>query len=336
MFRKLALPIAVITTLALSPLIANATSVTGTDPVLSGCYVYAPTSVNEGETFTAVVKCHAIAASVFGFQFGTTFTPSLVTVDGVANTAVATQVGLAYTAGTFAPTNPLVGMNSLSNLYAVSHEGTDVTTGDFTIGTFDATVPFGIVADSSAAIGLRDLKLSDRLGADIAALTPQSNITVTIKNLVIALRHAGTITVQSDGSMANIRNVVLNLDDGTPTTVATAAGSSNDFSVAAYQYPQDKTSADVAIAMTSHLSCTKNIALADGPNAASVLGTTYTLKAGDANADHSIDINDATLVGGYIGTNRSDGADINGDGAVNIYDLVAIGRNYNATSGTCS
>ena len=60
------------------------------------------------------------------------------------------------------------------------------------------------------------------------------------------------------------------------------------------------------------------------------------LKAGDANADHSIDVDDATLVGGYIGTSRSDGSDINGDGAVNIYDLVAIGRNYNATSGTCS
>jgi hypothetical protein len=110
--------------------------VEGPDPALSGCYVYAPDQVNEGQTFTSVIKCHDIASNAFGFQFGTTFTAPLVMRNGVPNTAVALQLGSTSTAGNFAPTNPLVGMNSLSNLYAISHQGIDTTTGDFTLGTF--------------------------------------------------------------------------------------------------------------------------------------------------------------------------------------------------------
>jgi hypothetical protein len=334
MLRKTTLLLVTLAVLVLSPFAANAASVIGTDPTLSNCYIYAPATVYEGQTFTSVVKCNTITSAVFGFEFGTTFTPALATVDGVAGTAVAALVGSAYTAGTFAPTNSVVGMNSLSNLYAVSHQGTDTSTGTFILGTFDTTVPFGIVADSTATVGLRDLKFSDRNGAALSAPVTQISATVSIVNLIFALRHAGTITVQSDGSMTNVRAIHLGLDGGNPTDVTTASGSSYGFSVGAYQYPQDKTSATVSISMTSHLSCTTNITLADGPNAASVLGTTYTLLAGDVNNDGSIGIGDATLVGSNYNTSQSGATDINGDGVVNIYDLVAIGRNYNATSAT--
>jgi hypothetical protein len=311
-------------------------AVIGTDPGLNGCYVYAPNAVNEGDTFQTTVKCHAITSDVFGFQFGTTFTPSLVTRNGVPNVPAAMPLGTAYTPGDFAPTNALVGMNSLSALYAVSHTGTDTTTGDFTLGSFDATAPLGITTNSSATVDLRDLKLADRSGADIATSLPQSQAVITINNLFVAQREAGTLRVASDGTMTNIRTIHLNLDDGSPLDVATAPGSYHDFSVTAYQYPVDKQSADIAISMISHLACTKNVPLSDGLNPASVLGTIYTLKAGDVNGDGTINIDDAVLVGGYFGTSRTDGADINGDGTINIYDLVHIGRNYTAVAGTCS
>jgi hypothetical protein len=316
--------------------IFNARSIGGVDPALNGCYVYAPNAVNEGDTFRTTVKCHAITSQVFGFQFGTTFTPTMVARNGVPNLAVAEQVGTTYTSGSFVLATDLLGVNSLNGLYAVSHTGTDTSTGDFTLGTFDASVPLGITADSSAMVDLRDLKLADRNGADIAANLPQSHAIITITNLVVAQREVGTLHVASDGAMTTVRAMHLNLDDGAPLDVATAPGSYHDFSVTAYQYPVGKQSADIAISMLSHLSCTRNASLADGLNPASVLGTTYTVKAGDANADGNIDLNDATLVGGYFGTSRTDSADISGDGTVDIYDLVHIGRNYNATSGTCS
>jgi hypothetical protein len=227
-------------------------------------------------------------------------------------------------------------VNSLNALYAVSHTGTDTTTGDFTFGTFDANVPLGITANSSVTVDLRDLKLADRSGADIATSLPQNQAVITINNLFIAQREAGTLRVASDGTMTNIRTLHLNLDDGSPLDVATALGNYYDFSVTTYQYPVDKQSVDIAISMLSHLSCTKNIPLSDGLNPASVLGTTYTLKAGDANADGTINLYDAVLVGSYFGTSRTDGADINGDGTINIFDLVHIGRNYTAISGPCS
>ena len=315
---------------------AQGDAVIGSDPALSGCYLYTPNAVNEGDSFAATVKCHDIGSPVYGFQFGTTFSPALVTRNGVPNTPVATQLGTSYVEGNFAPTNPLVGMNSLSNLYAVSHTGTDTSTGDFTLGTFYATAPLGITANSSATVDLRDLKLSDISGADVVVGLPNSQTTVTINNLYIALRGSGTIRVSSDGRMTTLRAVHLGLDGGDPADIPTASGSFTDFSVLAYRYPTGKQSADLAISLTSHLSCTRTVPLVDGLNTVSALGTAYTLKAGDANADHHIDLNDAVLVGSYFGTSRTDGTDINGDGTINIFDLVHIGRNYTAVSGTCS
>jgi hypothetical protein len=180
--------------------------------------------------------------------------------------------------------------------------------GDFTLGSFDAGVRIGITANSSTTVDLRDLKLADRSGADIATSLPQSQAVITINNLFIAQREAGTLRVASDGTMTNLRTIQLNLDDGSPMNLASAPGSYYDFSVPAYQYPAGKQDANIAIAMLSHLSCTKNVPLSDGLNPLAGFGTTYTLPAGNADGDNNIDIDDATLVGGYFGTNRTDAA----------------------------
>jgi hypothetical protein len=61
-------------------------------------------------------------------------------------------------------------------------------------------------------------------------------------------------------------------------------------------------------------------------------GTEYrppavTLVAGDLNRDQLIDIRDLTRCAGVFGS-ADPGADINGDGVVNLFDLVLIGINF--------
>jgi hypothetical protein len=58
------------------------------------------------------------------------------------------------------------------------------------------------------------------------------------------------------------------------------------------------------------------------------------LLSGDADNDHDIDNADATLIGANIGTNAGDDRDVNGDGTVNVLDLVHVGRNFDTLAPT--
>ena len=59
------------------------------------------------------------------------------------------------------------------------------------------------------------------------------------------------------------------------------------------------------------------------------------LRAGDADDDNDVDLDDATIVGGLYGTGTiADRGDINFDNRVNIQDLALIGGNYELQSTT--
>ena len=73
MKRKLVTIIAAVA--ALMSMAAVASAGAGT----AGCYVAAPASVNEGDTFTATVTCNTVTDIVFGFQMGTAMTGSATT-----------------------------------------------------------------------------------------------------------------------------------------------------------------------------------------------------------------------------------------------------------------
>jgi hypothetical protein len=340
MLRRTVLPL-IIATLLLVPMVVKAA-----DPLADGCFVNAPASVEEGQTFTATVKCNSVNANVFGFEFGTTFTAPTVTVNG-SSAPAATQNGSTYTAGDFAPSNFLVGTNSLNGLYAVSHEGSDNTTGTFTLGSFTATVPYGLVADSSATIHISSFKLSDNLGAPInGQLQASPDTTVTITNKVIPIL-SGNVTVRSDGSVSKLETISLDLDSAnalsghsfSPFTKDTTSGSSYAFNVSNLTYAADHTNIAVSASMKSHLACSKSFTLVDGANNAATKVGTITLKAGDVvsvGGDTAINIQDATAIGSAFGTSSTDAVDVNGDGTVDIYDLVHVGRNYGATQGTCN
>jgi hypothetical protein len=77
---------------------------------------------------------------------------------------------------------------------------------------------------------------------------------------------------------------------------------------------------------------------APGHLACAVTGTTEAaviLRAGDVNDDGQIDLTDAVFVGIAVSQNQPELADVNGDQVVDIYDLIAVGRNYGRHSGGC-
>jgi hypothetical protein len=75
----------------------------------------------------------------------------------------------------------------------------------------------------------------------------------------------------------------------------------------------------------------KQIATRDVTSGETITLSGVTLKGGDVNGDHTIDIGDATLVAANFGLTVPPAdvrADINGDGVVNVQDLAILGGNY--------
>lgn len=329
MFRKMSLSLTILGLLALT-----ATAFAG-DPGIPGCYVDAPASINEGESFTATVTCNDVSDNVFGFEFGTTF-----------SSAQATAAATDYTPGNFVNGHSvIIGQNSRSALYAVSRQGTDTSTGDFTLGSFGAVSNKGLLADSSATVSIvpGSFKLSDNFGAALTSwLQASPNVTVTIVDTPLALL-SGNVTVASDGTVGALANIDLTVGATSFNDLSAASAALLAINVGNLEYTAASDAAltvNVTADMDSHLACTVTAKpLIDGANAAVTQIGTITLDAGDvisASGDNEIDIDDATAMGAAFGTSSSAQTDINRDGVVNIYDLVHVGRNYNNVAAACT
>lgn len=319
MFRKI-----VLISFIFCLLIATA-AVNAGNPLLPGCYVDAPATVDEGATFTVTVNCNSLLAA-YGFEYGTGLTGPVTTA---ANS---------YTPGTFATASAagvLVGTNTLSK-YALSRQGLISATGNFTLGSYSVTANSAMTADGTAVFSLQNFKMSTIAGVPITGLVQvDPNATVNIRNINLAFLN-GNFGVTSDGSVSWIKNVALTLD-GVPYSQASVNSNHFDFTVAnGAQYAA--LSVNAAVDMESHLACSKAYTLADGTNSAATKIGTITLKAGDVVtvSDTAINIQDATAIGAQYGSSSPTGeVDINKDGTVDIYDLVHVGRNYGATQGNC-
>jgi hypothetical protein len=327
MFRKISLSLTIFALLALALTVSA-------DPALPGCYVDAPASINEGDSFTATVTCNDVTDNVFGFEFGTSF-----------SSAQATAAATDYTPGNFVTGHSvIVGQNSRSTLYAVSRQGVDTSTGDFTLGSFGATSNKGLTADSSATISIvgGSFKLSDNFGAALTSwLQASPNITVTIVDTPLALL-SGNVTVASDGTVGALANVDLTVGATSFNDLSAASAALLAINVGNLEYTAASDAAlavNVIADMGSHLACTlTSFALVDGANVAATKIGTITLDAGDVvtASDNEIDIDDATAMGAAFGTTTAAETDVNRDGVVNIFDLVHVGRNYTHVASACT
>lgn len=328
----------------------GATFMASADPV-DGCYATSSAAtIKEGEFFTVTMQCDNIPTNnnVFGFQIGTTRS-------GDFNAAALPST---YTAGTFsspstgATSGVISPTNSLSGLYAVSRMSSEVVNAeDFTLGSYDVVARKDLTADGSITITFTDadFMLSNNIGASLSGwLRDTNDVTVNVTNIDLAWL-SGDMVVRSDvNTISNAKLVSLILGDKTYSTTNLANYIYTFNMDPAHQYDEDGNPAgdgtltiNASADMTGHLVCsTNNINLGDTGLATSVttkIGTagTITLKAGDADNDGDIDNADATAIGANMGTNPGDDKDINGDGTINILDLVHVGRNFQSTAGTC-
>ncbi|QPC81340.1 hypothetical protein G4Y79_16760 [Phototrophicus methaneseepsis] len=318
----------IILSIVVSVLCFGVTIVGASDPLAAGCYVDAPATVDEGSTFTATIRCNSLL-SVFGFEIGTA-------LSGDASTAATT-----FTPGTFttaASGGVAVGSNTL-DVYAVSRIGVNIATGDFSLGSYDVTADVGLTSNGSTTVDLTTLKLSTILGVPILGmLQTNPEAVVTVNNIDLSLL-TGNVNVASDGGegISSMNNVEMTLD-GVSYSQASVPANSHAFTLlSGLQFPD--LDIDVTADMEGHLNCARTYSLIDGPNVAGVAIGTITLLAGDVVtvSDSDINIQDATAIGAQFGSSSPTGeVDINGDGLVDIYDLVHVGRNYGASAGNCA
>jgi len=281
----------------------------------SGCYIGAPAAVNEGASFTATVQCNGVN-NVYGFQLGTS-------ASGAASTSA-----IGYTPGSFVTSagSDYLETNNTLGAYVVSRRApAAAASGSFTLGSLDFTASGGLSADGSAVLSLNTLLLGDLSGAPITAVL-EGTTTVTILDL-----RTLNLTVSSDGSVQQVRNVTASANTETRGP-QTGVGTSLTLN---FTDAINTATPTLTVDMTSHLVCSGTITLPS-----SVSSRTVQLKAGDVvlnGADVSARINlyDAVTIGLAYGTAGTGEEDVNGDGTVNIFDLIHVGRNYGAVTGAC-
>ncbi len=194
------------------------------------------------------------------------------------------------------------------------------------------------------------LKLSDEAGSPISALCNYD--TVAVQDVLDATIDINTLNIQSDGSMASGNlGFTLSLreeDDSTinattydETDSTTGNGSNGAPEVLtsdnAYTNLTDAASpADVLLDGVGHIDCIalEDFALRDLTFENSITGT-VTLTAGDATGDFLVNSDDSDdIADDFGGAATTSETDINGDGTVNVLDLVHVGRNFGEGTGS--
>ncbi len=301
---------------------------------VTGCFVLAPSEIFEGERFTATVVCNNLQPTqrVFGFQFGISWTDALLRPlsDQFTPGSFVTQTDAAILQGKTETDIP----NSLS-LYAVSRKGdANEQTGTFTLGSVAFETDTGLTANTEITISLDDLILSDRQSTAIeGVLAPRHNGVVAIKDKL-------SVTGQLSSELETVQLERLNPRIQIGATIfghGSGATSANNTLMldAADVFPVPVgTVLDLTANINGHLACTQQVPLTQSATQLNKI----TLPAGDVNDDGKIDIHDASLIGLAMDTveNVSDfEVDVNGDNAVNVLDLVSVGRNYDLRTGAC-
>lgn len=282
------------------------------------CAIDAPASVNEGETFTATVRCGGVS-SVYGFQFGTSWAGD------------ASPFQRAYDAGSFvtdAGSNLITLKNQVAGgLYSVTRSGTaPEANGPFSLGSLGFTAVNHLQADGSATLTLHSLLLGNKLGADLhATFAPTTNVTI----VDLWSLH---LTVKSDGAVNAVNDVTATVDSVTPDSTTPLTTPPGVLFVYDDKFGAPHTTT-VTADMKSHLACSVGTVTLTG----TVTNGTLTLLAGDVNNDNAIDLLDSTAIGGVYGSTGYTGAeDVNADTNVNVLDLIHVGRNYDAVMTACS
>jgi hypothetical protein len=262
----------------------------------------APASQSIGAGALAAVQVRVQNVSNFyGVQFELRFNPALIegvsVVEGPAFTSLP--------AGGYMTTQKdFVGDRAR---FAASLVGQPPLNGDLHL----ATITFRGRTNGNSALTWANLLLANDVGASIPYISRTGNIIVTDLINIVGYAHLQGRTDHS--------GIDVEVSGPTVADVTTAADGKyqlNDVRAGRYQLLFEH---DMYLA-TRLTNC-------DTGSGTEFRPPTVTLVAGDLNRDQRIDILDLTRCAGVFGT-ADPGADINGDGTVNLFDLVLIGVNF--------
>ncbi len=275
--------------------------------------VSGPANVSVGDEFDVEIVAQGADASsaIYGVQFELEFDPStLQVVDG------SLQPGSAM--------NPhLIALSDVENAsgeakLVFSLQGNvDGLTGDVVL----ATVRFRAL--NAGAGSLLALSESDLLlGTKDASSIPVS----TISGLTVTVGEQGSnkATVSGQALMpgkTDHSGIAIKLGDNSFNATTNSSG---DFSMTGV----DEGTYSITAEAPGHLNAVCSNKAVSLP---STQLATLSLVPGDLNDDDLIDITDATTIGVDFGTGNSR-SDLNGDGTVNVLDLILLANNY-GTSG---
>ena len=265
----------------------------------------APASQAVGVGALAAVQVRVQNVSNFyGVQFELQFNSALL--DGVS-----VVEGTAFTSlppgGYMTTQKDFVGNRAR---FAASLVGQPPLNGDLHL----ATITFRGRTNGNSALTWATLLLANDVGASIPYIARTGNIVVTDLINVMGYAH-----LQGRTNHANIK---VEVSGPIVADVVTAAdGQYQLVNVPAGRY---EFLFEHPMYLVTHLrNCNTGSGLEFRP-------PTVTLVAGDLNRDQRIDILDLTRCAGVFGT-ADPGADVNGDGVVNLFDLVLIGINFGRT-----
>jgi len=371
MFRKLTLLLSVVVMLSMAVVVSAQDAVNGC--YASPTTVTINEGVSTTVTFECA-NIPVVTNRVFGFQMGTSIPASGVGADYVSLPGTYTE-GQFSEAGFGATSGVMPGSNTLSLYGLSRYNNQIVNAEDFTLGSYSLTADTNNTVDGSIAITFVDdtFKLSNDLGAPLSGWLRTDNDTIISVNNIDLAWLMGNTTIQSDSTaIGKISSISLDLGGNiyTPLTntvplASTLTAYTVDLNInSAYTYVEDASGVVVGqngteefrivaqdgdgalnVAVTAdmfgHLACSTPIVDLGDTGAAQNVSVFslegITLKAGDITSvlgDTEIDLDDATAMGAAFGSTTT-AADINIDGTVNIFDLVHVGRNYDAVQQPC-
>ncbi len=295
------------------------------------CAVSAPTSVNDGATFTATVGCNEYVDNVQSAAFDITYNTSDLTAADAEFTGIGIFDDLPVASSTLG--------SGTGDFDETSTTGTTGTAAfDIAEADFEAN-PVTSDTDTTIDLPQADLQLLDNVsgGQPVNALAEGATITILNVNDLLV----GSIEISSDGSVDSLETIIVTISGDVTSsnrTVDAPSSSGNPTITLDYSnlmpnstFDGGDTTRTLTVSLDHHIDCeidpfsfTDNSAQTDAA----------TLLAGDVDNDNNIDNDDANQLIGVYGSNSSNDNDINNDGLVDIFDLVHVGRNLNATAPT--
>jgi subtilisin family serine protease len=292
------------------------------------------TGLSPGETVTVPVRVNSSGNRIAGVQADLDFAPTVLHATGVESGPFLSRDG----SGTFTTGVAVDNANGTVS-YGEARQNETGVAGSGVLFTVTFRVEDGVRPSATSPLSLDGVAVSDVDGRPYPVVTRDGVATVS-SNVAPAVDVAFTAAIHNVGSPVRIRATATD-SDGTVRNLSLVGANGTILDRATCGNRTCSTTLSTVPETTTwngsgYDERTYRVAATDdGGVAANATAPTPVYLAGDATGDGAVNIFDAVAVGRAWETTRgdpsyTDAADLNNDGVVNIFDAVAVGRNWQA------